>query len=61
MYNGRKVVVTWYSTSNPRSLSIDGNTSFPEGRDSKLIFNAAIGRAKNLINEDLEMFAKEKQ
>lgn len=48
------VEVSWYSLcGTPRTLSIDGNNSFPEGASARIIFDAAIKRARRLIDEDM--------
>ena len=52
-HNGKKVLVSWYSSGNPCELIIDGRRSFPEGRASSVILSAAKKRADSLIKEDL--------
>ena len=53
MWRGHHIFLSWYSPTTPRHLSIDGNRFFPKGRNSKVIFRAAIERANELTDEFL--------
>lgn len=51
-----EVYVSWYSgvDNSPRTIAIDGDRSIPKGPDVDRIFAAAIWRANQLTQENLD-------
>lgn len=55
---GVLVCLSWYTRGRPRSISIDGKESIPNGVDSRHIFESALLRSERLIEEDMNAVSK---